>query len=118
MERRGPRTNFDAVVVGGGHNGLVAATLLARAGKSVLVLERQPRVGGAAVSGQPFVGIDARLSRFAYLVSLFPRKLADLLGLRLELRPRAVASYTPTGDAGLLVPQLQLVYQLSAGDAQ
>ena len=105
MERRGPRTNFDAVVVGGGHNGLVAATLLARAGKSVLVLERQPRVGGAAVSGQPFVGIDARLSRFAYLVSLFPRKLADLLGLRLELRPRAVASYTPTGDAGLLVEE-------------
>jgi phytoene dehydrogenase-like protein len=73
----------------------VAAVLLARAGRTVLVLERRSAVGGAAVSGEPFVGVDARLSRYAYLVSLFPRGLADLLGLRLELRQRAVASYTP-----------------------
>jgi phytoene dehydrogenase-like protein len=89
------RARFDAVIVGGGHNGLVAATMLARAGRSVLVLERRPVLGGAAVSDEPFAGVDARLSRYAYLVSLFPRRLADLLGLRLELRPRAVASYTP-----------------------
>jgi phytoene dehydrogenase-like protein len=81
----------------------VAAILLARAGRSVLILERNDTVGGAAVSGKPFAGVDARLSRYAYLVSLFPRRLADLLGLRLELRPRAVASYTPLEDKGLLV---------------
>jgi phytoene dehydrogenase-like protein len=78
----------DAVVVGGGHNGLVAATLLARAGRSVLVLERGASVGGAAVSATPFAGVDARLSRYAYLVSLFPRSLLKQLGLRVELRAR------------------------------
>jgi phytoene dehydrogenase-like protein len=91
----GRRARVDAVIVGGGHNGLVAATLLARAGRTVLVLERRLHVGGAAVSGEPFAGVGARLSRYAYLVSLFPRGLADRLGLRLELRPRAVPFYAP-----------------------
>ena len=74
MSSRG-QTAFDAVIVGGGHNGLVAATMLAAAGRSVLVLERRDGVGGAAVSGSPFPGVDARLSRYAYLVSLFPAAL-------------------------------------------
>ncbi len=94
---------YDAVVLGGGHNGLVAAALLARAGRSVMVLERSDRLGGAAVSHLPFPGVDARLSRYSYLVSLFPAELARELGLRVELRPRAVSSYTPTDDGGLLV---------------
>ncbi len=64
------------VVIGGGHNGLVAATILARAGKSVLVLERRDHVGGAAVSERPWPGVDARLSRYSYLVSLMPRRAA------------------------------------------
>lgn len=73
----------------------MAAIVLAQARWSVLVLERAPEVGGAAVSGEPFAGVGARLSRYAYLVSLFPRELADLLGLRLELRAREVAFYAP-----------------------
>jgi phytoene dehydrogenase-like protein len=78
----------DAVIVGAGHNGLVAATLLARAGLAVRILERTGRVGGAAVSARMFPGVDARLSRYSYLVSLFPRSLRDELGLDVELRPR------------------------------
>jgi phytoene dehydrogenase-like protein len=93
----------DAIIVGGGHNGLVAATLLARAGQRVLVLERRRVVGGAAVSESPFEGVDARLSRYAYLVSLLPTSLVRDLGLSLTLRTRRISSYSPLGDTGLLV---------------
>lgn len=108
------RTRYDAVIVGGGHNGLVAAILLARAGRSVLVLERGPQVGGAAVSGSPFAGVDVRLSRYAYLVSLFPSALLRLLGVEVELRRRRVSSYTPFGDTGLLDRGAGLDPRLSA----
>jgi phytoene dehydrogenase-like protein len=93
----------DAIVVGAGHNGLVAATMLARSGRRVLVLERAGHAGGAAVSAAPFAGVDARISRYAYLVSLFPRPLLSELGIDVELRRRRVSSYTPLGDAGVLV---------------
>ncbi|HEX3831318.1 MAG TPA: NAD(P)/FAD-dependent oxidoreductase [Solirubrobacteraceae bacterium] len=95
--------DHDAIVVGAGHNGLVAATLLARAGYRVLALERSPAVGGAAVSASPFPGVDARISRYSYLVSLFPAALLAELGLNVEMRRRRVSSYTPVGDAGVLV---------------
>ncbi|SDH49994.1 Phytoene dehydrogenase-related protein [Nonomuraea jiangxiensis] len=91
------------VVAGGGHNGLVAAAYLARAGRRVLVLERYGHVGGLAISARPFPGVDVRLSRYSYLVSLLPSKIVRDLGLDLELRRRRYASYTPTGDTGLLV---------------
>ncbi|WP_030196073.1 NAD(P)/FAD-dependent oxidoreductase [Streptomyces sp. NRRL S-87] len=91
---------YDAVIVGGGHNGLVAAAYLARAGRSVLVLERLGHTGGAAVSTRPFAGVDARLSRYSYLVSLLPRKIVTELGLEFAVRKRTVASYTPTVRAG------------------
>src|SRR4051794_12272889 len=95
---------LDVVIIGAGHNGLVAAAYLARAGKSVLVLERSDHVGGAAVSERPWDGVDARLSRYSYLVSLFPRALARDLGLATELRRRSVSSYSPRPDgSGLLV---------------
>ncbi len=96
-------TEFDAVVIGGGHNGLVAAGMLARAGLSVIVLERLPLLGGAAVSYAPFAGVEARLSRYAYLVSLLPSTVIGALRLRVGLRPRAVASYSPHGRSGLLL---------------
>ncbi|HUS61670.1 MAG TPA: FAD-dependent oxidoreductase, partial [Acidimicrobiales bacterium] len=64
--------DHDVVIVGGGHNALVSATYLARAGLDVVVLERLDHVGGAAVSVRPFGGFDARLSRFSYLASLMP----------------------------------------------
>ncbi|GIG21352.1 oxidoreductase [Cellulomonas chitinilytica] len=89
------RTRYDAVVVGGGHNGLTAAAYLARAGRSVLVLERADHLGGATGSHRVFRGVDARLSRYSYLVSLMPRAVRDELGLALDLRRRRVASYTP-----------------------
>jgi phytoene dehydrogenase-like protein len=93
----------DVVIVGGGHNGLVAACYLARAGLSVLLLEKAAAPGGAAVSFRPFAGVDVRLSRYSYLVSLLPRAIVDELGLPVTLRRRQVSSYTPVGDSGLLV---------------
>ncbi|MFG3340928.1 phytoene desaturase family protein [Glycomyces sp. NPDC048151] len=91
---------YDAVIVGGGHNGLVSAAYLARAGKRVLVLERLGHTGGAAISAPAFPGVDARLSRYSYLVSLLPRKIVQDLGLRFEVRKRSVSSYTPTERGG------------------
>ncbi len=88
----------DVVIVGGGHNALVAAAYLARAGRSVTVLERDDHVGGAAVSERPWAGVDARLSRYSYLVSLLPRTVIDDLGLDIRLRRRRYSSYTPMPD--------------------
>ncbi|MER3390349.1 MAG: NAD(P)/FAD-dependent oxidoreductase [Microcella sp.] len=95
----------DVVIIGGGHNGLTAAAYLARAGLEVLVLERLDVLGGAAVSAQAFDGIDARLSRYSYLVSLLPQRIIDDLGLSIRLAPRRYASYTPLpgGPGGLLI---------------
>ncbi|MFI2617152.1 phytoene desaturase family protein [Streptomyces sp. NPDC018584] len=94
------RDAYDAVIVGGGHNGLVAAAYLARAGRSVLLLERLGGTGGAAVSSRPFAGVDARLSRYSYLVSLLPKKIVRDLDLDFRVRTRTISSYTPTERAG------------------
>ncbi|MGD6756970.1 phytoene desaturase family protein [Streptomyces sp. BH105] len=94
------RARYDTVVVGGGHNGLVAAAYLARAGQSVAVVERLGTTGGAAVSTRPFPGVDARLSRYSYLVSLLPKKIVADLGLRFAAATRDVSSYTPTVREG------------------
>ena len=96
---------YDAAVIGGGHNGLVAACYLADAGRSVVVLERAPVLGGAVRSEAVFPGFDARLSKYSYLVSLLPPAIIDELGLDIELRRRRISSYTPVGDGGLLVDE-------------
>jgi phytoene dehydrogenase-like protein len=99
----GAAAGSDVVIVGGGHNGLTAAAYLGRAGRSVTVLEARSELGGAVASTRVFAGVDARLSRFSYLVSLLPQTIIDELELDLQLRTRAVRSYTPDGDGGVLV---------------
>jgi phytoene dehydrogenase-like protein len=118
-----PDDRFDAVIVGGGHNGLVAAAYLARAGRRVRLLERLDHVGGAAVSTFAFDGVDARLSRYSYLVSLLPQRIVDDLGARIRLGRRSVSSYTPNpadgGRTGLLVGEVSTFDAVGAGrDAQ
>ena len=97
--------NTDVVIVGGGHNGLTAACSLAKAGLKVTVLERLSTFGGAAVSEQTFAGVEAKLSRYSYLVSLLPKKIIEELKLDIQLAPRRYSSYTPQPgtNKGLLV---------------
>src|SRR5438128_9818971 len=89
------KSRYDVVILGAGHNGLVAASYLGRAGLSVLLLEKNDYIGGATTSQRVFPEFDARISRYSYLVSLFPEKIIRDLGLNLELRRRATGSFTP-----------------------
>ena len=92
---------YDAIIVGGGHNGLVCAAYLARAGRKVLVLERRERGGGAAMSEEVFPGF--RFSVFSYVVSLLrpeiirdlelPRHGLHILPLESTLTPLADGNY-------------------------
>jgi phytoene dehydrogenase-like protein len=94
---------YDAVIIGGGHNGLVNAAYLARAGKRVLVLERRPRLGGSAVTEEVFPGY--KFSVLSYVVSLLRPEIVrelDLAGHGLEILPLE-STFTPMPDGDYLV---------------
>ena len=100
-------TFFDVVIVGGGHNGLVASCYLAKAGLKVAILEKNDSLGGATVSQKVFPEYEARLSRYSYLVSLLPDQIINDLGLKFKTIEREVSSFTPENlggkDLGLLI---------------
>ena len=90
--------DWDAIVVGGGHNGLTAAAYLARAGRSVLVLERRERLGGACTLERPFADDGYVVSPCAYVVGL----LDELVIRELELERRGLRYWI--ADPNLWVP--------------
>jgi len=94
---------YDVVIIGGGHNGLVCAAYLAKAGYSVRVLERRHIVGGAAVTEEFHPGF--RNSVCSYTVSLLSRKVVEDLELYdfgLKIVPRTLPNFLPLGDSGYL----------------
>src|SRR5919112_1926071 len=116
--------NYDLIVIGGGHNGLVTAAYLARAGKKVAVLERRELVGGACVTEELWPGF--KVSTGAYVNSLLrPEIIRDLELARhgFELLPRDPSSFTPFPDGRylLLGPDKALTHReiakFSAADA-
>src|SRR5438034_3115287 len=116
---------WDAIVVGGGHNGLTAAAYLARAGRSVLVLERRPVLGGACVTEEVFPG--CKVSTAAYVNSLLRPQVIRELELKkhgFEMLPRNPSSFTPFPDGRSLLmgPDAKLTYEeiskFSAKDAE
>jgi phytoene dehydrogenase-like protein len=120
-DRRG---QYDAIVVGAGHNGLVTACYLSRAGLRVLVLERRPQVGGACVTEEVFPGF--KVSTAAYVASLFRKEIVRDLRLAahgFEVLPRDPSSFTPFPDGRFLMlgadPHLahQEISKFSARDA-
>ena len=95
---------YDAVIVGAGHNGLVAAAYLARAGRTVLVLERRPLVGGCVVTEEPWPGF--KVSTASYVNSLFRPEIIRDLDLKrhgFAMIPRSPSSFTPLPDGRSLL---------------
>src|SRR5437773_3038804 len=97
-------TDFDAIIIGAGHNGLVTACYLARAGRRVLVLERRHVVGGACVTEEVFPGF--KVSTAAYVNSLFRKEIIRDLKLHqhgFELLERLPSSFSPFLDGRYLM---------------
>ena len=94
-------TDWDAIVVGGGHNGLTCAAYLGRAGKRVLVLERRERLGGACALERPFADPRNVVSPCAYVVGLLDQVVIDELDLArrgLEVFTAHPNLWAPFGD--------------------
>jgi len=90
---------YDAIIIGGGHNGLVCAAYLAKAGKKVCVLERRHVLGGCAATEELWPGY--RVSTAAYVISLFQTHIIRDLRLKdhgLRVLPRSPSSFTPLPD--------------------
>src|SRR3990170_3814564 len=99
-----PTRRFDCVVIGGGHNGLVCAAYLAKAGKKVCVLERRHVLGGACTTESLWPGF--KVSTAAYVVSLFLPEIIRDLRLEqygLKILPRSPSSFTPLPDGRSLL---------------
>src|SRR5512136_355943 len=95
---------YDCVVIGAGHNGLVAAAYLGRAGSRVLVLERRHVLGGCASTEELWPGFKS--SPAAYVISLFLPEIIrelDLTRHGLEILPRNPSSFTPLLDGRYLL---------------
>ncbi len=99
-----PSTRFDAIIIGGGHNGLVCAAYLARAGHKVCVLERRHVLGGCATTEELWPGY--KVSTAAYVISLFLPQIIRELKLKeygLTILPRNPSSFTPLPDGRSLL---------------
>ena len=96
--------SYDAIIIGGGHNGLVAAAYLAKAGRKVCVLERRHVLGGCATTEELWPGY--KVSTAAYVISLFQTQIIQELALKengLRILPRNPSSFTPLPDGRSLL---------------
>ena len=100
----GQNSDFDVVIVGAGHNGLVAATFLSRAGLRVLIVEEKNTIGGAVRTERPFQKVPTlTTSTGAYLLGVMPPEIIERTGAKIELIRRDPHYFLPTlGDGYLL----------------
>ena len=98
------KSKYDCIIIGGGHNGLIAAAYLARQGKQVCVLERRSVIGGCSVTEELWPGY--KVSTASYVVSLLLPEIITQLKLKqngLVILPRVPSSFTPMRDGRHLI---------------